>query len=254
VAVVAVGITEGEGYDRSSLSLPGAQEELISAVAATGTPTVVVLMAGSAVTMAPWLDQVAAVLQTWYAGEEGGAAIADVLFGDVNPGGKLPITFPQAVGQVPLFYNHKPTGRADVYADMSGDPLFAFGHGLSYTTFKFDGLAISPKGALGRGGTIDVSVRVTNTGARPGDEVVQLYLRDVVSSVARPVKELRGFRRITLAPGEATTVRFTLSRRDLEFLDESLRPVLEPGVVSVMVGSSSADIRLAGSFTIPPEQ
>jgi beta-glucosidase len=251
VAIVAVGITEGEGYDRSSLALPGAQEELISAVAATGTPTVVVLITGSAVTMSPWLDRVAAVLQAWYAGEEGGAAMADVLFGDANPGGKLPLTFPQAVGQVPLFYNHRPTGRADVYADLSGDPQFAFGHGLSYTTFRYSDLTIAPKGALGRDGTIDVGARVTNTGSRSGDEVVQLYLRDAVGWVTRPVKELRGFRRVTLAPGESATVRFTLSRRDLEFLDENLRPVLEPGDVTVMVGSSSADIRLTGSLTIP---
>jgi beta-glucosidase len=251
VAIVAVGITEGEGYDRSSLDLPGAQEELISAVASTGTPTVVVLMTGSAVTMARWLDRVDAVLQSWYAGEEGGTAIAEVLFGEVNPGGKLPLTFPQAVGHVPLFYNHRPTGRADVYADLSGDPLFSFGHGLSYTSFRYDSLAITPPVSLGNGGTVDVSVRVTNTGSRPGDEVVQLYLRDLVSWITRPVKELKGFRRVTLAPGEAATVRFTLSRRDLEFLDEELRPVLEPGDVSIMVGSSSADIRLRGTLTIP---
>lgn len=253
VAIVAVGIDEGEGYDRSSLTLPGAQEELISAVAATGTPTVVVLMTGSAVTMSPWLDRVAGVVQSWYAGEEGGAAIADVLFGDVNPGGKLPVTFPQSVGQVPLYYNHRPTGRSDVYADMSGDPLFAFGHGLSYTSFAYDSLQITPNGALGRDGTVGVSVRVTNTGGRPGDEVVQLYLRDIVSWLTRPVKELRGFRRITLASGEAATVRFTLSRRDLQYLDEELRPALEPGEVSVMVGSSSADIRVTGTFAIPEE-
>jgi len=254
VAIVAVGITEGEGYDRSSLSLPGNQEALIAAVAATGTPTVVVLMTGSAVTMAPWIDRVAAVLQPWYGGEEGGAAIADVLFGDVNPGGKLPITFPQAVGQVPLYYNHRPTGRADVYADLSGDPLFAFGHGLSYTTFKYADLATASKGALGKDGSIDISARVTNTGARAGDEVVQLYLRDVVGRVTRPVKELRGFRRVTLQPGETAMVRFTLAKRDLETLDEGLRPVLEPGVVNVLIGSSSADIRLTGSLTVHSEK
>jgi beta-glucosidase len=252
VAIVAVGITEGEGYDRSSLALPGDQEALISSVAATGTPTVVVLMTGSAVTMSPWLDKAGAVLQSWYAGEEGGNAIADVLFGAVNPGGKLPITFPQSVGQVPLYYNHRPTGRSDVYSDVSGDPLFAFGHGLSYTFFRYDQLAITPKGTLGQGGSIDVSISLTNAGTRAGDEVVQLYVRHAVGTVTRPVKELRGFRRVTLGPGEGTTVRFTLGESELLVLDESLRPSLEPGRVNVMVGSSSADIRLNGDFTIPP--
>jgi beta-glucosidase len=250
-AVIAVGITEGEGYDRSSLALPGAQEELIAAVAATGTPTVVVLMTGSAVTMAPWIDRVSAVVQSWYAGEEGGNAIADVLFGTVSPGGKLPVTFPRAVGQVPLYYNHRPTGRSDVYADLGGDPLFPFGHGLAYTTFKYDSLVITPHGQLACGGAIEIAARVTNTGGRTGDEVVQLYIRDMVAWVTRPVRELRGFRRVTLAPGQSTAVRFSLAGRDLQYLDDELKPVLEPGEVAVMLGSSSADIRLTGTVTIP---
>ncbi len=248
-AVVAVGIIEGEGYDRANLDLPGDQELLIKSIAETGTPTVVVLVNGSAVTMRNWIDKVPGILEVWYPGEEGGNAVADALFGDYNPGGKLPITFPQFVGQVPLYYNHKPTGRGDDYTDMSGKPLFPFGFGLSYATFVYDNLQISP-GRIAPSGKVRVSVDVRNTGDRAGDEVVQLYLHDPIASVTRPVKELKGFRRISLAPHEKKTVTFELTKKELEFLDAKMKYVVEPGAVEVMVGSSSDDIRAQSSFEI----
>lgn len=249
VAIVAVGIIEGEGYDRANLDLPGEQEQLIRAVAATGTPTVVVLINGSAVTMKNWINEVAAVVEAWYPGEEGGNAVADVLFGDYNPGGKLPLTFPQVVGQVPLYYNHKPTGRGDDYTDISGKPLFPFGFGLSYTTFQYSNLKISPS-KIAPNGTAVVSVDVENTGQRSGEEVVQLYLHRPVASVTRPVKELKGFRRVTLHPAEKQTVSFSLSQDELGFLDAAMKYVVEPGSVEVLVGSSSADIRARGTIEI----
>ncbi len=249
VAIVAVGITEGEGYDRSHLDLPGDQEQLIKSVAATGTPVVVVLYNGSAVTMANWIENVGAILEAWYPGEEGGNAIADVLFGAYSPGGRLPITFPQYVGQVPLYYNHTPTGRGNDYCDLSGEPLFPFGHGLSYTTFAYSNLEITP-GAVASGRYVRVNIDVQNRGSRRGDEVVQLYLRDPVASVTRPVKELKAFRRITLSPGEKTTLSFDLGFNELSFLDRNLKPVVEPGIIEVMVGSSSDDIRARGSFVV----
>lgn len=249
VAVVAVGIIEGEGYDRANLDLPGEQERLIKSVAETGTPTVVVLVNGSAVTMKNWMNKVPAVLEAWYPGEEGGNAIADVLFGDYNPGGKLPITFPQFVGQVPLYYNHKPTGRGDDYNDMSGKPLFPFGFGLSYTTFSYSNLQIAPK-QVSSSGKVQVSVDLQNVGDRKGAEVVQLYLHDPVASVTRPVKELKGFKRITLEPREKKTVTFEISKNELQFLDAQMKNVVEPGTIEVMIGSSSDDIRLQSSFEI----
>ena len=249
VAIVAVGIIEGEGYDRASLDLPGEQQQLIAAVAETGTPTIVVLVNGSAVTMKVWLDKVAAVVESWYAGEEAGDAIADVLFGDYNPGGKLPITFPQAVGQVPLYYNHKPTGRGDDYTDISGKPQFPFGFGLSYSTFAYKNLEISPA-KFDPKGTVQVSVDVENTSNRRGEEVAQLYLHDPVASVTRPVKELKGFKRIDLRPGEKRTVTFSLAQEDLGFLDASMKFQVEPGLIEVMIGSSSEDIRAKSSFEI----
>lgn len=249
VAIVAVGIIEGEGYDRANLDLPGEQEQLIKAVAGTGTPTIVLLINGSAVTMKSWVDKVPAVVEAWYPGEEGGNAIADVLFGDYNPGGKLPITFPQAVGQVPLYYNHKPTGRGDDYTDISGKPQFPFGFGLSYSTFTYSNLQIDP-GKIDPDGGIQVSVDVQNTSNRKGEEVVQLYLHDPVASVARPVKELRGFRRMSLDPNEKKTAVFQLSKDEIGFLDTAMKFVAEPGTIEVMVGSSSDDIRLRSVFEI----
>jgi beta-glucosidase len=248
-AVIAVGIIEGEGYDRSHLDLVGGQEELIRTVAATGTPTVVVLFNGSAVTMANWIEEVPAVIEAWYPGEEGGNALADVLFGACSPGGKLPLTFPQYVGQVPLYYNTKPTGRGDDYSDMSGKPLFPFGHGLSYTTFTYSNLRITPE-RIDPDGSVRVSVDIRNTGTRTGDEVVQVYTHDPIASVTRPVKELKGFKRVTLAAGDKETVTFTLARAELSFLDRQMKRVVEPGVIEVMMGSSSEDIRERGSFVV----
>jgi beta-glucosidase len=248
-AIVVAGLEEGEFRDRARLGLPGRQDDLIRAVAATGTPTVVVVVGGSAVTMSSWLDEVGAVVHAWYPGEAGGLAVADVLFGDANPAGRLPITFPVAEGQLPLSYNHKPTGRGDDYVDLTGMPLFPFGHGLSYTTFEYANLRITPNEARADG-TVAVTCTVRNMGARPGDEVVQLYLRDVLASVARPVAELRGFARVHLAPGESRDVSFTLGPPDLRMLDKDLRWVVEPGTFRVMIGASSEDIRLRGQFVV----
>ncbi len=249
VAIVAVGIVEGEGYDRANLDLPGQQEDLIRAVCETGTPTIVVLIAGSAVTMKNWVDDVAGIVEAWYPGEEGGNALADVLFGDYNPGGKLPITFPQTVGQVPLYYNHKPTGRGDDYTGMSGKPLFPFGFGLSYSTFSYTNLQLKPANIVPTG-TVEVTIDIQNTSARKGEEVVQLYIHDPVASVTRPLKELKGFRRVSLNPNETKTVSFTLARDDFGLLDSKLNFVVEPGTIEVLIGSSADDIRTRSSFEI----
>jgi len=248
-SVVVVGLEEGEFRDRAFLKLPGRQEELLRAVAATGRPVVVVLVGGSAVTMSSWLDEVDAVVQAWYPGEAGGFGVADVLFGAYNPAGRLPITFPMAEGQLPLSYNHKPTGRGDDYLDLTGMPLFPFGFGLSYTTFEYSNLRISPAG-IPASGRVTVQCMVKNTGDRAGDEVVQLYVRDVLGSVARPVMELKGFARIHLRAGASQLVTFTLGPQHLRMLDVDRRWVVEPGVFRVMVGSSSKDIRLRGQFEV----
>lgn len=241
-AIVVAGIEEGEFRDRARLALPGRQEELIRRVAATGRPVIVVLVGGSAITM-PWLDRVGAVIDAWYAGAEGGNAIADVLFGRVSPSGRLPITFPMEVGQLPLYYAHKPTGRGDDYLDLTGSPLFPFGHGLTYTSFAYDGLRVyvhdsSDSTAL----TVRFTVR--NTGRVASDEVAQLYLHQVLASVARPIIELAGFARIPLAPGESREVTLLVQRSQLSFLNEQMQRVVEPGEWRVMVGASSRDIRL----------
>ncbi len=248
-AVIVASIVEGEGRDRAFLDLPGNQEELINAVSATGVPTVVVLQAGAPVTMSKWIDNVGAVLDAWYPGQEGGTAVADALFGDVNPGGKLPITFPLSVGQCPTYYNLEPSGRGYDYVDLSGRPLFPFGHGLSYTTFEYSNLKVTPE--RGKRDTVfTVAFDVTNSGKVAGDEVVQLYTHDLVASIVRPLKELKGFRRVTLAPGETKQVSFKLGPEDLSFLNERMKPVVEPGDFDVMVGSSSDDIRLKGVLKV----
>ena len=246
VAVVVAGIEEGEFRDRARLSLPGRQEELINAIAATDKPVVVVLVGGSAITMPRWIDRVAAVVMAWYPGEQGGHGAADVLFGAVNPSARLPITFPIEEGQLPLVYNHKPTGRGDDYVDLTGQPLFPFGFGLSYTTFEYDSLRITPD-TIGHTDSAMVSFVVRNSGTRAGHEVAQLYIRDVLASVARPIQELRGFERIQLGPGESRRVVMPVSAaRHLAFRDQSGRRVLENGAFRVMVGGSSRDIRLRG--------
>jgi beta-glucosidase len=248
-AIVAVGITEGEGYDRANLDLPVSEEHLIRAIAETGKPTIVVLLNGSAITMKNWIDTVAAVVEAWYPGEEGGNAIADVLFGDYNPGGKLPLTFPKFVGQVPLYYDTKPTGRGYDYSDMSGGPLFPFGHGLSYTSFSYSNLVIEPA-TVPIGKKVRIRCELQNQGNRRGDEVVQLYLHDPVASVTRPLKQLRGFQRVMLEPNQKTTVTFEIGNDELEFLDEKMKPIIEPGAIEVLLGSSSEDIRLRSNFEL----
>jgi len=249
VVIVAVGESaemSGEAASRSSLDLPGRQLELVKAVHATGKPVIVVLMNGRPLTINWIAENAPAILETWFAGTQGGAAIADVLFGDVNPGGKLPVTFPRAVGQLPLYYNHKNTGRppdannkyTSKYLDVPWTPLFPFGHGLSYTQFRLTNLQLSAQ-MISLDGRLTASVEVENTGRRTGDEVVQLYLTDVASSVTRPVKELKGFERVTLRAGERRRVQFTLTPQHLGFYNRELRFVVEPGAFKVMVGTSS---------------
>ena len=249
VAVVVVGLEEGEFRDRASLQLPGEQEQLIQRVAATGTPTVVVIVGGSAVTMGNWMDKVSSIVDVWYPGEEGGHAVAAVLSGAYNPGGKLPITFPVSEAQLPLVYNHKPTGRGDDYENLTGLPLFPFGYGLSYTTFEYSNLIIE-KPIAKKGDPINISFVVTNTGKLAGDEVAQLYLRDQIASVARPVQALKGFERIHLAPGASKTIKLTLHPEDFEMLNEKMETVIEPGDFTIMIGSSSRDIRLKKTVTL----
>jgi beta-glucosidase len=249
VAIVVAGVEEGEFRDRAHLALPGRQEELIEAVSATGRPTVVVMVGGSAVTMTRWLERVGAVVHVWYPGERGGEAVADVLSGDYNPAGRLPITFPVTEGQLPLHYNHKPTGRGDDYVDSTGHPLFPFGYGLSYTTFEYSKLSIEPA-STGADGRATISCVVTNGGARAGDEVVQLYVRDVLATVARPVLQLAGFERVHLKPGESRTVRFEIGPEHLRMLDRDMRWVVEPGRFRVTLGASSKDMRLRGELIV----
>ena len=246
--LVVAGIDEGEFRDRSSLALPGRQEDLILALAATAKPVTVVLVGGSAMTMSRWVDRVGAVLMAWYPGVEGGNAVADVLLGDENPGGRLPITFPFAEGQLPLRYNHKPTGRGDDYVDLTGDAAFPFGHGLSYTQFEYSDLRIEPA-TVGPGGRAHVTFRVRNTGARAGDEVAQLYVRPVISPLAQPVMALKAFGRMRLAAGEERQVTFVLNAKDLNVLDEHMRWVLPESKTTLLIGASSKDIRLRGELT-----
>ncbi len=248
-AIVVAGIEEGEFRDRALLSLPGHQEELIERVAATGRPTIVVLVGGGAITMSRWLDRVPAVIDAWYPGETGGRAVADVLFGDYDPAGRLPTTWPVSEGQLPLYYNHKPTGRGDDYLDLTGQPLFPFGYGLSFTTFEYSDLSIASPEIPPHGSTT-VRCRVKNTGTRAGDEVVQVYVRDILASVARPVMQLAGFQRVRLRPGESQVVAFTLGRDQLQMLDRDHRWVVEPGRFRILIGSSSRDIRLRGDLVV----
>jgi beta-glucosidase len=242
VVVVVAGIEEGEFQDRAYLHLPGRQEELINRMAATGKPVVVVLIGGSAITMNNWLSNVPAVLHAWYPGEEGGNAVAGILLGHYNPAGRLPLTFPVFEGQLPLVYNHKPTGRGDDYLNLTGQPLFPFGFGLSYTTFDYSGIHLD-RSSIGTGDSVLVHVTITNTGPVAGDEVVQMYLRDELASVARPVKELKAFRRISLNPGESKTVRFLIHPQMLTMYNADMEKVVEPGDFRIMIGASSKDIR-----------
>jgi len=227
--------------DRDSLDLVGKQDDLVKAVMETGKPTVVFLINGKPLSINYIAKNVPAILEGWYLGEETGTAVADVLFGDYNPGGRLPITIPRSVGQVPAYYNHKPSAKRG-YLFTSKEPLFPFGHGLSYTTFEYERLRLL-QGKIAPKGTATVSVDVSNTGKVAGDEVVQMYIRDLVSSVTRPVKELKGFRRITLEPGQTKTVEFAITPDALSILDKNMERVVEPGVFDIMVGSSSVNLK-----------
>jgi beta-glucosidase len=248
--------TNGEGFDVANLDLTGVQEDLVRAVHATGTPTVVVLINGRPLSIRWISEHVPAVVEAWLPGERGGHAVADVLFGDYNPTGRLPITFPRHSGQLPVYYNYKPSkaywvseGWGKRYADMSAAPLYDFGFGLSYTKFEYTNLQISPK-TIGTLGEVHVTADVRNVGARDGAEVVQLYINDKVASVARPVKELKGFEKVALKAGETKKVQFTLTPAELSFLDQDLNRIVEPGAFKVMVGSSSKDIHLTGEFEV----
>ena len=253
--VLVVGEPEdmsGEASSRAYLDLPGAQRELVEAVrdAARGKPVVVVLMNGRPLAIEWMHDTLPAILEAWYGGVEMGNAVADVLFGDVNPGGKLPVTFPRTVGQVPIYYNFRQTGRpphvfneySSKYEDAPWTPLYPFGHGLSYTTFRYGPLRLSAL-RMRPGETLTATVEVTNIGPRAGDEVVQLYLHDRVASVTRPLRELRGFQRITLGPGETRTVSFEIDVDDLAFWNAEPRRIAEPGVFVAEVGSSSQQVQ-----------
>jgi len=249
VAIIAVGIVEGEFQDRARLNLPGRQEELIRRVAATGTPVVVILSGGSAITMTEWMDDAAAIIMAWYPGELGGHAVADVLFGDYNPAGRLPVSWPVHEGQLPLVYNHKPTGRGDDYVNLTGKPLFPFGFGLSYTDFEYTDIRLE-KDSILPGEHTSVSIKVRNIGTSPGDEVIQMYIRDELASVARPVLELKGFERIHLLPGESKLISFKIDNEMLSMLDQNLEKIVEPGDFRVMIGASSADIRQKTVLTV----
>ncbi|MFO7722355.1 MAG: glycoside hydrolase family 3 C-terminal domain-containing protein [Bacteroidales bacterium] len=248
MAIVVVGIEEGEFLDRASLDLPGRQEELIRRIASTGTPTVVVIVGGSAVTMQQWIDDADAILAVWYPGEEGGNALAELLFGDFNPSGRLPITYPVSVGQLPLSYNHKPTGRGDDYSDLTGQPLFPFGFGLSYSTFTY-GIELKDN-IIPKNGSTQVIVYVTNTSERGGSEVVQLYIRDELASVARPVTALKSFAKVTLRPFETKGIIFEITPDRLSMLNKEMEWVVEPGDFRIMVGASSKDIRQRVILTV----
>jgi beta-glucosidase len=249
VVVIVAGIHEGEFQDRASLNLPGNQEELIQKVVALGKPVIVVLIGGSAITMSNWLDKADGVLLAWYPGEQGGNAVADALFGKYNPGGKLPLTFPKSAVQCPMYYNHKPTGRGDDYYDLSGEPLFPFGYGLSYTQFEYSGLKINADKSTGNQNA-ELSFKLINTGKYAGDEVVQLYIRDEVASIVRPVKELKGFKRVRLKPGETKIIHFDIIPSMLEMLDKDMYKIIEPGFFKLMIGTSSRDIRLQGELQV----
>ncbi|MBM7581670.1 beta-glucosidase [Caldicoprobacter guelmensis] len=248
-----LGCTSGEARDRADLNLTGKQEKLIKAVYATGTPVVVVLVNARPLSIT-WLhENIPAIVEAWLPGEEGGRAVADVLFGDYNPGGKLPISFPRTVGQVPVYYGHKPSGGRSHwlgdYVDCSTKPLYPFGYGLSYTTFEYSNLRISPENVDVKG-EVRIQIDVTNTGKIKGDEVVQLYVHVPAQNVTRPVKELKGFKRIHLEPGQTKTVIFDMPVSLLGFYDENMDFVVEPGKVDVFIGSSSEDIRAKGQFEL----
>ena len=249
----------GEAKSRSNIHLPGVQEELVKAVQATGKPVVVLINAGRPLVFNWTADAIPAIAYTWWLGSEAGNAIADVLFGDYNPSGKLPMTFPRDEGQIPVYYNHFNTGRpapnetafnyVSAYTDLKNSPIFSFGHGLSYTTFEYSDLRLS-KNKIKNTEAITVSLNVKNAGKVLGEEVVQLYLRDKVGSVVRPIIELKDFQKIQLNAGETKNIQFIIDKEKLSFYNAALQWITEPGDFEVMMGSSSSDIRLRTSFEL----
>ena len=249
----------GESKSRTDISLPGKQEALFNAIKATGKPVVVVLMAGRPLVFNSIADKADAIVYAWFLGDQGGNAIADVLNGDFNPSGKLPISFPRNVGQIPIFYNHYNTGRPvtkptdirykSAYIDAPNDPRFAFGYGLSYTSFAYSDFKLSQPN-LQKGETMKISFTLTNSGKVAGEEVAQLYLQDQVASVVRPVKELKDFAKVKLLPGESKMITFELTSAKLAFYKEKLGWITEPGTFKVMIGGSSDSIKLAGNFDL----
>jgi beta-glucosidase len=249
----------GEAKSRSNINIPGVQEDLLKALLATGKPIVVLINAGRPLVFNYTADNAPAILYTWWLGSEAGNAIADVLFGDYNPSAKLPVTFPLSVGQIPIYYAHFNTGRPALndnnrfytssYNDLSIYPKFEFGYGLSYTTFQYSNLQMSKK-KMYSNDQIKVSVTITNTGKYDGEEIVQLYLHDVVGSVARPVEELKDFRKVKLAAGQSETIKFIIDLEKLSFYNQQLQWVAEPGKFDLLIGASSRDIRLKDSFEL----
>lgn len=268
VVVMALGesaVMNGEGASRADLGLPGIQQQLLEAVHATGKPIVVLVLNGRPLVLNWLAENVDAIVETWTLGSEAGHAVADVLFGDYNPSGKLPVTFPRSVGQLPLFYNHKNTGRPyegdhlepltervyrSRYRDVSNTPLYPFGFGLSYATFQYSNLILD-KPTLKPDETLSVTITVTNTSSVDGEEVIQLYLRDCVASITRPVKELKDFQKLMIPAGESKTITFKLNREDLSFFNTQLDYIVEPGTFQVMVGGNSRDV-LTASFQVEP--
>ncbi|WP_175621636.1 glycoside hydrolase family 3 N-terminal domain-containing protein [Chryseobacterium schmidteae] len=247
--ILTAGIHEGEFQDRSSLSLPGNQEKFIDEVSKLNKPTTVILVGGSAIKTTDWKDKVGAILDVWYPGEEGGNAVAKVLFGAENPSGKLPITFPIEEGQLPLTYNHHPTGRGNDYHDLSGEPLYPFGFGLSYTTFEISDLQLNQTKYSGNE-TIVVKVNVKNTGSKAGSEVVQLYVKDLLASVSRPILELKGLKKVYLKPGESKQISIEVPVKELQFLDEKMNWIVEKGTYRIFVGNSSKNLSLKQNIEV----
>jgi len=227
--------------DRSDIGLVGQQKDLAEAMFSLGKPVVVLLINGPPLSVPEVADKANALVEGWYPGQEGGTALADILFGDANPGGKLPLTVARSIYQLPMFYNQKPSAHRG-YMFGSKDPLFPFGFGLSYTTFDIGAPVLSAQ-QIKTNGSVTVSVSVRNTGKMAGDEVVQLYIHDVVSSVTRPVKELKGFKRVTLDAGASTTVNFTLDSSALALWDKNMKHVVEPGAFEVMAGGDSVHLK-----------
>ncbi|NIF06572.1 beta-glucosidase [Chryseobacterium sp. Tr-659] len=247
--IVAAGIHEGEFQDRASLGLPGNQERFIHEISKLNKPVTVILVGGSAIKITDWKDKVGAILDVWYPGEEGGSAVAKVLFGAESPSGKLPITFPIEEGQLPLSYNHHPTGRGNDYYDLSGEPLYPFGFGLSYTTFEISDLELN-KTHYSENDTIIAKVNVKNTGLKEGSEVVQLYVKDLLAAVSRPVIELKGFQKIKLQPGESKSITIEVPVKQLQFPDENMKWNVEKGTYRIMIGNSSKNLSLKQNIEI----